>query len=225
MNPFISLLAGVAGAAVYDHLKGKGSISRITGSDLQSPHGSRRFTEAFDKYVSDRRRMDMDGYPMIGYAYGNYFPDSEVYLIYGTEGVPGAMIHVVSEMGDFFFKESPHEMREFLDGVYLGEEWKVFQMDPSDNFHPGLIPIGRRPGSMADPITDAYAILNAEADSAAHTGDEGQYNAIMQTKDALAQLQAEADSAAHTGDKGQYNAIMKEIKSLVERIHGVYARK
>ena len=47
----------------------------------------------------------------------------------------------------------------------------------------------------------------------------------MQTKDALAQLQAEADSAAHTGDKGEYNAIMKEIKSLVERIHGVYARK
>ena len=31
-------------------------------------------------------------------------------------------------------------------------------------------------------------------------------------RDMLAQLQAEADSAAHTGDEGQYNAIMKEIK-------------
>ena len=28
MNPFISLLAGVAGAAVYDHLKGKGSMAK-----------------------------------------------------------------------------------------------------------------------------------------------------------------------------------------------------
>lgn len=27
-NPFISLLAGVAGAAVYDHLKGKGSMAK-----------------------------------------------------------------------------------------------------------------------------------------------------------------------------------------------------
>ena len=78
--------------------------------------------------------------------------------------------------------------------------------------------MGKHHTPMHLAIADAYAILNAEADSAAHTGDEGQYNAIMQTINMLNQLQAEADLAINTGDEGQYNAIMKEIKKLIKDI-------
>lgn len=51
MNPFISLLAGVAGAAVYDHFKGKGSMAK---------HRQSSYYAQYDDYVQETYQPLLD---------------------------------------------------------------------------------------------------------------------------------------------------------------------